>query len=590
MREPRARGEAELRLDVLLVVEEHAPGGVAVAPGAPRLLQVALERAGDVGVQDDADVRFVDAHAEGVRRNDDAQRIADELLLDLALRAGLHPGVEERARPAGVRDVFGQDLGVPAGRGEHDRPARVAGELAPQDLEDPGGLFRLGRRDHLVGEVRPLVTPDERRELDPELGLEVLAEIGDHVRLRGRGETSDPRRRVREALADEPRDVQVVGAEVVAPLRQAMGLVEHPGRDLPAGERGGEAPVPELLRGHEHDARLAELDLPQHLPPFGRRQQPVQRDGGVDALADQVVDLVLHQGLERRNDDGQLAAAPVVCERRDLIAERLAGAGRQDRDETLAAEARDDDVPLERAAGGVRRRRAERGLVEVVREQRFGMVMPPAVAARGIVARHLAELVNEPGHVLERTVYPRRQHRVAAGDAQPGDDVGKRGVETRVAKIFGSELGEARPADRVRERSPERVSGFVPGRTRCAADRFEHRAQTARRVAGQEEVEQGDVVGARLRKRAEGGLLVEEEREGKLGVPQRVVARVADELVVLDEPVVRVLRKGERRELERVHHRQAEEREAGVELAEDCEIVPANVVTEDEGGAVRQVV
>ena len=52
-----------------------------------------------------------------------------------------------------------------------------------------------------------------------------------------------------EALADEPRDVQVVGAEVVAPLRQAMGFVEHPGRDLAAGERGGEALVAELLRG-----------------------------------------------------------------------------------------------------------------------------------------------------------------------------------------------------------------------------------------------------------------------------------------------------------------------------------------------------
>ena len=66
-----------------------------------------------------------------------------------------------------------------------------------------------------------------------------------------------------------------------------------------------------------------------------------------------------------------------MCERRDLVAERLAGAGRQDRDETLAAEARDDDVPLERTAGGVRGRGAERGLVEVVREQRFGVVVPP---------------------------------------------------------------------------------------------------------------------------------------------------------------------------------------------------------------------
>ncbi len=54
--------------------------------------------------------------------------------------------------------------------------------------------------------------------------------------------------------------------------------------------------------------------------------------------------------------------------------------------------------------------------------------------------------------------------------------------------------------------------------------------------------------------------------------------------------MVRVLRKGERRELQRVHHRQAEEREAGAELGEDREIVPADVVAENERSAVRELV
>src|SRR5262245_41021593 len=142
-------------------------------------------------------------------------------------------------------------------------------------------------------------------------------------------------------------------------------------------------------------------------------------------------------------------------------------------------------------------------------------------------------------------------------------------MEGRFAKVLGCELGEPHPANFLRKRPPEGVSGLVRRRTRRTADRLEHRPHTARRGAGQEEVEQSYIVGVRFRKRAESGLLLEKEREGELSVPQRVVPRVADELVVLDEPVVRVLRERERRELERVHHRQPEEREARIELTED---------------------
>ena len=91
-----------------------------------------------------------------------------------------------------------------------------------------------------------------------------------------------------------------------------MGLVEDPGRDLRLASALGEAPVPELLGRDEHDARLAELDPVEHLLALGRREQPVQGDCGIDALPHQIVDLILHQGLQRRDNHRQLAASPVV--------------------------------------------------------------------------------------------------------------------------------------------------------------------------------------------------------------------------------------------------------------------------------------
>jgi hypothetical protein len=66
-------------------------------------------------------------------------------------------------------------------------------------------------------------------------------------------------------------------------------------------------------------------------------------------------------------------------------------------------------------------------------------------------------------------------------------------------------------------------------------------------------MEQGDLVGAGAGKRLEGLQLLAEEPEAQLRVEQQVAARVADQLVVLDQPVIGVLREGEGRELQRVY-------------------------------------
>ncbi|MNZ59018.1 hypothetical protein D3C78_770410 [compost metagenome] len=68
--ELRALAEAELGLDVLRVVEQHAACLLLVAAGAPGFLQVVLQRAGYVGVHHQAHVLLVHAHAEGVGGDD----------------------------------------------------------------------------------------------------------------------------------------------------------------------------------------------------------------------------------------------------------------------------------------------------------------------------------------------------------------------------------------------------------------------------------------------------------------------------------------------------------------------------------------
>ena len=62
-------------------VEQHAVAREAVAPGAPDLLVVALDRARHLAVDDVAHVRLVDAHAEGDGRDDDVDLVAREGVL-----------------------------------------------------------------------------------------------------------------------------------------------------------------------------------------------------------------------------------------------------------------------------------------------------------------------------------------------------------------------------------------------------------------------------------------------------------------------------------------------------------------------------
>ena len=111
---------------------------------------------------------------------------------------------------------------------------------------------------------------------------------------------------------------------------------------------------------------------------------------------------------------------------------------------------------------------------------------------------------------------------------------------------------------------------------------FEQRRETRARFARQEKMEQRDIIGTGPLQRPECFQLVMKERETLLGIAQRLVASIAHELVILDQPMVRVLREGERRKLERVDDGQCQELEVGKHLPQERKIVTPEVVAEDE--------
>jgi hypothetical protein len=127
------------------------------------------------------------------------------------------------------------------------------------------------------------------------------------------------------------RQLQVLGPEVVAPLRDAVRLVDREERDAPAFQQGGRGRHPQPLRRQVEQVQLAGqvhlLDRAALVGILGRVEEP-----GADAQRAQRVDLVLHEGDQRRDDDPDTGPH----ERRDLVAQRLAAAGRHEHQRVAA--------------------------------------------------------------------------------------------------------------------------------------------------------------------------------------------------------------------------------------------------------------
>jgi hypothetical protein len=351
-------------------------------------------------VHHEAQVGLVDAHAEGPRREHARRRggrvvrpaeavvhagallarevaVVDEQAFAAAALLGSQPPVQEVLEPEQVADQRAVD---DAGAAQLREARREQLPLRRLVLDDGDGEEEVRAREPGVVEQR--------------VGqAQLRADLGDHGGRRGRGERDG--RRVAEAAPDLP-DPPVLGPEVVAPGRDAVRLVDgEQGEAARGGALGGdrrdEGGVAEALGRDVEQAQLAAREGGGAPLPVGALDVRVDAGGG-DPPRAQRGDLVLHQRDQRREDEDR----PLLRQRRQLVDERLAAAGRPDDERVAAREQVVDHGALPAAEGGEAEAFAQQLRQSVVHRGRY----------RASEAARAPARVARPASAAERAMPP----------------------------------------------------------------------------------------------------------------------------------------------------------------------------------------
>ena len=135
-----------------------------------------------------------------------------------------------------------------------------------------------------------------------------------------------------EALVQH-RQLEIVGPEVVAPLRDAVRLVDREQGQAGSGRAGRGSPAPSAAPAPRRAGRAAPSRIARSTRGGGAEVERRVEHGGPHAELGQRRDLVLHQRDQRRDDDRE----PVQAQGRHLVAQRLAAAGRHQHQRVVAA-------------------------------------------------------------------------------------------------------------------------------------------------------------------------------------------------------------------------------------------------------------
>jgi hypothetical protein len=232
----------------------------------------------------------------------------------------------------GIRELF---RGVP-GRAIDDAA------LVPV-LVEKGEELALGLLLRLHGEaqVGPVEAVDEQARLFLEEPVHDVA-AGGHV---GGGGERDGLH-VAEAAAHLAQH-GVFGAEIMPPLRHAMGLVDGEQVHARARQPLGSGRIGQPLGGGVEDAHLPVSHRVHHAAVLRRVVGGVEASR-LDAEMAQGRHLVAHERDERRDHQGE----PLPGQGRQLVAQGLARPGGHDRQHVLAGQHRAHDLLLPLAEGG----------------------------------------------------------------------------------------------------------------------------------------------------------------------------------------------------------------------------------------------
>ena len=220
---------------IVTVPQQVAAGRVAVAASATSLLVVGLDTLGHVVVNHVAHVGLVDAHAKGVGGNHHLDIVVDKGALALAAGVVAHASmVAAHANAAGVQGLGklrGQHVDRLASRAIHD--AALA-RMRDHVVAHPRGLSLVAHLLATKVEVLAIKTRHHGRRV---LQAEHLLNVRAHTLGRRSGKGCHDRA-LRQGI-DELANLQVGGAEILAPLAHAVGLVNGHERHANAAVRRG---------------------------------------------------------------------------------------------------------------------------------------------------------------------------------------------------------------------------------------------------------------------------------------------------------------------------------------------------------------
>jgi hypothetical protein len=285
-----------------------------------------LRRAGRLVMDDEAEIGLVIAHPERAGGDDRLDVVGEQPGLGGHARlAVLVAAVGQRADP-GVGQELGDLLSVTLGERVDDPRAAQAGHVLRQPGQPRG---RLGKGHHLQSQA----CAGQRAPVGAQGGAarrQLLGDVGDDAVVRGRGR-GEHRGVVTQRRQHVPH-AAVVGAEIVPPVGDAVGLVDDQQPDRPCEQRQHRLAKARIVQPLGADQQQIEGVLGQggaDLVPLltvgridGVGAQPQARGGG---------ELVAHE-REQRGDDqrrtGGRAGGGVAQQRGgDEVDRRLAPAG-----------------------------------------------------------------------------------------------------------------------------------------------------------------------------------------------------------------------------------------------------------------------
>ena len=304
---------------------------LAIATGTTGFLIIGFDAAGNLEVGNETHIAAVDAHAERIGGHRDASSLLQELVLGFLAFLLVHAAVIGDGLDAPFIKHLGHFL---------DLLSRGAVDDARLPLSDDV-LQSLILVLHLLGvrDVQREIRPREAAHAEVRIAeLEMREDVSADFRRGGGCEGKDLRA---AQLFHRLAQAQIIGPEVMPPLRETVRLIHREQGNLHLPQRGNEHAAAEAFRCDVDEFVFAAPHPGDALLLFIKREGAVDQRRG-DAPVVQGIDLILHQRDQRADNDGHA----VHHHGRKLVAKRFSPTGGHDNERVLTRENGRNDLLL----------------------------------------------------------------------------------------------------------------------------------------------------------------------------------------------------------------------------------------------------